>query len=81
VTIREQIAERLADGLPHKSSELLKLCAPSGPSALHVHIHYLRKRLHPKGLTVVSIFYNDAIRKGFHYQQIRLVASPSDGRK
>lgn len=68
----------LSDGMPHTREEL-HACLPDNLGALsniRAHIANIRKALRPIGQDVVCELFRGTI----HYRQIRLLASPYDGR-
>lgn len=70
--IQQAMLEILSDGLPHTREELHECCKPSSLPALSVHMVRLRKRLIPKGESVVCVIKNRRIC----YQHVRLLVSP-----
>lgn len=75
--ISKSFLDTLSDGLPHSREELHTLCGPSNPKQVTWHISYLRRHLRPVGQDIVSM----TTPSGLHYQLVRSLASPYDGRK
>lgn len=79
LTVPEKMLALLADGMPHLRRDLHDcLYDDSGKlSNIQVHISNLRRQLRPRGQDIVC----EITPKGIAYRQVRLLASPYDGRK
>lgn len=73
--VLERMRELLLDGLPHSTKELHALCGPSSIDVVRTHISRLRKRL-PAGHRII----NTVVERKTHYQMVRMLNDPSDGR-
>lgn len=69
--IQRMILAVLADGEAHRRQEVIDaLPEPEYRTSkcLRVHMHYLRKRLEPRGETIVCVY-----RGGLYYRHVRLL--------
>jgi hypothetical protein len=76
--IQQQMLEILSDGLPHLRSELHTCCGPSSEKGtVSWHVHRIRQFLKPKGEAIICVLHHNRI----HYQHVRLLYNPYDGRR
>lgn len=67
-----QIYEALRDGFPRSKVDLIEqLPDPEMTDTLRVHISHLRKKLAPRGLSVLC----EVIHKKVHYRLVRYVTA------
>lgn len=79
------ILELLADGQPHAAQEIkdVALDSLSELGALYVHIFHLRRRLAPRGETILTEYRRSGSEhtvRGtrFYYRWVRLLSAPSE---
>jgi len=73
----KKMLEILSDGRPHRRKELHACCGPSSErGTVYRHVSSIRTKLKPKGENIVCVLLNRSV----HYQHVRLLQSPYDGR-